>query len=290
MPNLNTVKAPTRTSTRTSCPGTHGSLKRRCWRHSTHEGVIEGMRLARAEHLDEPHSLVGAVIVNRAGSSVGRIAASLGTANTASLRFSKGSCPVLSPRAGRSMSRSGRVAAGGHLKKPCAQHIVERLIGGMALLTGRFTGPRCVLLALGTTQAASVVRDASHDRERSHHRPIPVRRHGDHQQRQQQHHGGGGHHQQPQGRTHRILVRVAEFVADRGLGQIGSPRRTRTRTPSVTRPRPVLARERAARRRASPLHPSTLSSAQPGSVAGLLFRKTIRRVLGKGRFEASARL
>lgn len=35
---------------------------------------------------------------------------------------------------------------------------------------------------------------------------------------------------------------------------------------------------------------STLSSAHPGSVAGLLFRKTMRRVLGKGRFEASARL
>jgi hypothetical protein len=33
-----------------------------------------------------------------------------------------------------------------------------------------------------------------------------------------------------------------------------------------------------------------LSSAQPGSVAGLLFRKTMRRVLEKGRFEASARL
>src|SRR5664280_2924988 len=31
-------------------------------------------------------------------------------------------------------------------------------------------------------------------------------------------------------------------------------------------------------------HPSILSSAQPGSVAGLLFRKTMRRVLGKGRF------
>ena len=43
------------------------------------------------------------------------------------------------------------------------------------------------------------------------------------------------------------------------------------------------------RRRPSPPHPSTLSSAHPGSVAGLLFRKTMRRVLGKGRFDPSAR-
>jgi hypothetical protein len=54
--------------------------------------------------------------------------------------------------------------------------------------------------------------------------------------------------------------------------------------------RTALARERVSGRRPPRPHPSTLSSAHPGSVAGLLFKNTMRRVLGKGRLEASARL
>jgi hypothetical protein len=69
-----------------------------------------------------------------------------------------------------------------------------------------------------------------------------------------------------------------------------SPPGARTCAASVTNARLVPARGRVARRRPSPLHPSMLSSAHPGSVAGLLFKNTMRRVLGKGRFEASARL
>ena len=52
-------------------------------------------------------------------------------------------------------------------------------------------------------------------------------------------------------------------------------------------------RPRSARRfstRFLPADYSMASSAHPGSVAGRLFRNTIRRVLGKGRFEASGRL
>jgi hypothetical protein len=84
----------------------------------------------------------------------------------------------------------------------------------------------------------------------------------------------------------------ADSRAGRYCGEVGCPNRAASTLAAAglqgTTLQSLLGENRLLAARGPPY--STLSSAQPGRVEGLLFRNTMRRVLGKGRFDASARL